>query len=76
MTKVVAAIYNDPGVTRARIWVKTGQEEVREDPAEAGLLKLPIRDLSTGNKLRAEKRSKRRADAIRHIGCSRCSAVS
>lgn len=28
---VISSIYNDKGVTRARIWEKIGKEEVRED---------------------------------------------
>jgi hypothetical protein len=46
---VIASIYNDSGVTRARIWEKVGKEEVREDSAEADLFKLLILDLSTGS---------------------------
>jgi hypothetical protein len=49
---VIASIYNDRGVTRARIWEKVGKEEVREDSAEADLFKLLIRDLSTGSIIR------------------------
>ena len=49
---VIASIYNDHGVTRARIWEKVGKEEVREDSAEADLFKLLIRDLSTGSIIR------------------------
>jgi hypothetical protein len=45
---VIRSIYNDSGVTRARIWEKVGKEEVREDSAEADLFKLLIRDLSRG----------------------------
>jgi len=49
---VIAAVYNDSGVTRARIWEKIGKEEVREDSAEADMFKLLIRDLSTGGIIR------------------------
>jgi hypothetical protein len=52
---VIAAIYNDSGVTRARIWEKVGKEEVREDSAEADLFKLLIRDLSTGGIIRQHR---------------------
>jgi hypothetical protein len=52
---VIAAIYNDKGVTRARIWEKVGKEEVREDSAEADLFKLLIRDLSTGGIIRQNR---------------------
>ncbi len=52
---VIAAIYNDKGVTRARIWEKVGKDEVREDSAEADLFKLLIRDLSTGSIIRQHR---------------------
>ena len=53
--KVIASIYNDSAVTRARIWEKVGKEEVREDFAEADLFKLLIRDLSTGGIIRQHR---------------------
>ena len=53
--RVIASIYNDSGVTRARIWEKVGKEEVREDSAEADLFKLLIRDLSTGSIIRQHR---------------------
>ena len=52
---VIRSIYNDAGVTRARIWEKVGKEEVREDSAEADLFKLLIRDLSTGGIIRQHR---------------------
>lgn len=52
---VIASIYNDSGVTRARIWEKVGKEEVREDSAEADLFRLLIRDLSTGGIIRQHR---------------------
>jgi hypothetical protein len=52
---VIGSIYNDAGVTRARIWEKVGKEEVREDSAEADLFKLLIRDLSTGSIIRQHR---------------------
>ena len=52
---VIAAIYNDSGVTRARIWEKVGKDEVREDSAEADLFRLLIRDLSTGGIIRQHR---------------------
>lgn len=52
---VVRSIYNDAGVTRARIWEKVGKDEVREDSAEADLFKLLIRDLSTGGIIRQHR---------------------
>jgi len=53
--EVIASTYNDPGVTRARMWEKVGKEEVREDSAEADLFKLLIRDLSTGGIIRQHR---------------------
>jgi hypothetical protein len=52
---VIASIYNDAGVTRARIWEKVGKEEVREDSSDADLFKLLIRDLSTGSIIRQHR---------------------
>jgi hypothetical protein len=52
---VIKSIYNDRGVTRARIWEKVGKEEVREDSADADLFKLLIRDLSTGSIVRQHR---------------------
>jgi hypothetical protein len=52
---VIRSIYNDRGVTRARIWEKIGKEEVREDSSEADLFKLLIRDLSTGSIIRQHR---------------------
>lgn len=52
---MIRSIYNDPGVTRARIWEKIGKEEVREDSAEADLFKFLIRDLSTGGIIRQHR---------------------
>ncbi len=52
---VISSIYNDSGVTRARIWEKVGKQEVREDSAEADMFKLLIRDLSTGSIVRQHR---------------------
>ena len=52
---VIRSIYNDAGVTRARIWEKVGKEEVREDSAEADLFRMLIRDLSTGGIVRQHR---------------------
>lgn len=52
---VISSIYNDSGVTRARIWEKVGKEEVREDSAEADMFKMLIRDLSTGQIIRQHR---------------------
>lgn len=52
---VIASIYNDAGVTRARIWEKVGKQAVRENSAEADMFKLLIRDLSTGSIIRQHR---------------------
>jgi hypothetical protein len=52
---VIASIYNDSGVTRARIWEKIGKPEVREDSPDADLFRLLIRDLSTGGIIRQHR---------------------
>ncbi len=53
--KVIAAIYNSAGITRAGIWKKIGKGPVREDSADADLYKLLIRDLSTGGVIRQHR---------------------
>lgn len=53
--KVIAAIYNSNGITRAGIWKKIGKELCREDSADADLYKLLIRDMSTGGIIRQHR---------------------
>lgn len=53
--KVIGAIYNSAGITRAGIWAKIGKNQVREDSADADLYKLLIRDLSTGGIIRQHR---------------------
>jgi len=53
--KVIGAIYNTSGITRAQIWEKIGKGSVREDSADADLYKLLIRDLSTGGVIRQHR---------------------
>lgn len=53
--KVIAAIYNSAGITRAGIWTKIGKGSVREDSADADLFKLLMRDLSTGGVIRQHR---------------------
>lgn len=50
--KVISVIYNSNGITRREIWSRTGNNQVREDSAEADLFKLLIRDLNTGGVIR------------------------
>jgi hypothetical protein len=50
--KVIRAIYNNPGVTRADIWQLIHGPFPREDSAEADLFKLLIHDLSLGHVIR------------------------
>lgn len=53
--KVISAIYNSNGITRAQIWQKLGKAAVREDSADADLFKLIIRELSTGGIIRQHR---------------------
>lgn len=53
--KVIGAIYNSNGISRAAVWIKIGKEKVREDSADADLYKLLIRDLSTGGIIRQHR---------------------
>ncbi|MDA5507552.1 hypothetical protein [Yersinia kristensenii] len=53
--QVIAAIYNNNGITRGQIWRKIGKGVVREDSADADLYKLLIRDLSTGSIIRQHR---------------------
>jgi hypothetical protein len=53
--KVVSAVYNNRGITRARIWARLGKKRVTEDSADADVFKLLIRDLSTGGVIRQHR---------------------
>lgn len=53
--KVIKAIYNSGGITRAAIWRKIGKGSCREDSADADLFKLLIRDMSTGGVIRQHR---------------------
>ncbi len=53
--QVIAAIYNQNGITRGQIWARIGREKVREDSADADVYKLLIRDLSTGGIIRQHR---------------------
>lgn len=46
--QVIAAIYNNSGITRGEVWRKLGKPNVREDSSEADLFRLLFHDLSTG----------------------------
>lgn len=52
---VIRAIYQNPGCTRAEIWLQVYGRPVRESSAEADLFKLLIRDLSTGSVIRQHR---------------------
>lgn len=52
---VIGDIYRHPGSSRAEIWERVGQGEVREDSAEADLFKLLIQDLSMGHIVRQHR---------------------
>jgi len=53
--QVIAAIYNQNGMSRGEIWRRIGRERVREDSADADVYKLLIRDLSTGGIIRQHR---------------------
>jgi hypothetical protein len=53
--KVIATLYNNPGLTRAVIWNRIHGESVREDSAEADLFKLIVADLSIGHIIRQHR---------------------
>jgi hypothetical protein len=63
--KVIAAIYNSGGITRAGIWNKIGKGPVREDSADADLYKLLIHDLSTGRVIRQHRETDYRGNFIK-----------
>lgn len=53
--KVVRAIYNNDGITRAEIWNQIHGENVAENSAEADLFKIIIHDLSVGHIIRQHR---------------------
>lgn len=53
--KVVRAVYNRNGITRAEIWDKIHGEDVAESSAEADLFKIIIHDLSVGHIIRQHR---------------------
>lgn len=50
--RVIRAIYQNPGITRLRIWQSVSDTIPRDDSAEADLYRLLIHDLSTGRVIR------------------------
>lgn len=53
--KVINAVHNSNGITRAGIWKQIGQGFVREDSVDGDLFKLLIRDLSMGGIIRQHR---------------------
>lgn len=53
--QVIAAVYNENGISRGAIWKKIGRGQVREDSPEAGLYRLLIRDLNIGGIIRQHR---------------------
>jgi len=53
--KVVRAIYNHDGITRAAIWDQIHGQDVSENSAEADLFKIIIHDLSVGHIIRQHR---------------------
>jgi hypothetical protein len=54
---VIREIYQNPGVTRARIWESIHGEFPREDSSEADVFKLLIADLSIGHVIRQHRQT-------------------
>jgi hypothetical protein len=52
---VIAAVYNDAGITRGGVWRKLGRAPAREDSSDADLFRLLFRDLSTGGIVRQHR---------------------
>jgi len=52
---VIAAVYNDSGITRGGIWRKIGKQPIQEDSPDAGLYRLLIRDLTIGGIIRQHR---------------------
>jgi hypothetical protein len=52
---VIAAIYNNAGITRGEVWRRLGRANVREDSSDADLFRLLFRDLSTGGIVRQHR---------------------
>lgn len=50
--RVIRAIYQNPGITRLKIWQSVSDTIPRDDSAEADLYRLLIHDLSTGRVIR------------------------
>ncbi len=53
--KVVRAVYNHDGITRADIWDRMHGQDVTENSAEADLFKIIIHDLSVGHIIRQHR---------------------
>lgn len=53
--KVVRAVYNNDGITRAEIWDQIHGSNVAENSAEADLFKIIIHDLSVGHIIRQHR---------------------
>lgn len=53
--KVVRAVYNHDGITRAEIWDQIHGASVKENSAEADLFKIIIHDLSVGHIIRQHR---------------------
>jgi len=53
--KVVRAIYNRDGISRAEIWEQIHGKDVAENSAEADLFKIIIHDLSVGHIIRQHR---------------------
>ena len=71
--KVIRAIYQEPGVTRARIWETIKDTIPRDNSAEADLFKLLIDDLSQGHVIRQDRQTNEHGQFVaqRRVGRAR-----
>lgn len=53
--RVIRAIYNNDGITRAEIWEQIHGADVAENSAEADLFKIIVHDLSVGHIIRQHR---------------------
>ena len=63
--KVLALVYQNPGLTRWDMWTEIHGERVREDSAEADLFRLVVHDLSTGRVMRQTRETDRAGNFLR-----------
>lgn len=73
---VIREIYQNQQITRGQIWNNIKGEIPREDPAEADLFKLLVRDLNTGGVIRQDRQTNYAGQFVRQKPKSRGSRGS